>query len=142
MLDARVMSIKGINAKIGRFDTILMLGNNFGLFGSYNGAKSLLKKFHSITNKHARIIAETNDIYQTSNPFHFEYHELNRRRNRMPGQLRIRARYKNYATPWFNYLMVSKSEIEQIIKGTGWKISHFIDSNSSSYIAIIESERN
>lgn len=141
LLDARVMSINEISSKLGRFDTILMLGNNFGLFGSYIGAKSLLKKFHSITNKHARIIAETRDIYQTSNPFHLEYHDLNRRRNRMPGQLRIRARYKKYATPWFNYLMVSKSEMEQIVKGTGWKIDHFIDTDSSNYIAIIESEK-
>lgn len=136
--DARVISIGKISAELGKFDTILMLGNNFGLFGSYNGAKTLLKRFHTITNDHARIIAETNDIYKTSNPFHLEYHEFNRKRNRMPGQVRLRARYQKYANPWFNYLMVSKPELEDIVNGTGWRIDHFIDSDSSCYIAIIE----
>jgi SAM-dependent methyltransferase len=136
--DAMVKSIHEADIELGRFDTILMLGNNFGLFGSYSGAKSLLKKFHDIIFDHARIIAETNDPYTTTNPLHLEYHERNRKRKRMSGQLRLRARYKKYATTWFDYLMVSKPEMEQIIEGTGWKISQFIDSESSCYITIID----
>jgi SAM-dependent methyltransferase len=136
--DAKVMSINDVDIQLGRFDTILMLGNNFGLFGSYNGAKTLLKKFHDITYEHARIIAETNDPYNTTNPFHLEYHELNKKRKRMSGQLRIRARYKKHATTWFDYLMVSKPEMEKIVEGTGWKINHYIDSDTSCYIAIID----
>jgi SAM-dependent methyltransferase len=136
--DAKVSSIYDADIELGRFDTILMLGNNFGLFRSYSGAKTLLKKFHDITFDHARIIAETNDPYQTTNPIHLEYHERNRKRKRMSGQIRMRSRYKKCATPWFDYLMVSKPEIEKIIDGTGWKISQFIDSETSCYIAIID----
>jgi len=136
--DAKVVSIHEADIELGRFDTILMLGNNFGLFGSYSGAKSLLKKFHDITFDHARIIAETNDPYQTTNPLHLEYQERNRKRKRMSGQIRLRARYKQYSTPWFDYLMVSKPEMEKIINGTGWKISQYIESDPSHYIAIID----
>jgi len=136
--DAKVVSIHEAGIELGRFDTILMLGNNFGLFGNYSGAKSLLKKFHDITFDHARIIAETNDPYQTNNPLHLEYQERNRKRKRMSGQIRLRARYKKYANPWFDYLMVSKPEIEKIIEGTGWKISQFIEPEPSHYIAIID----
>jgi hypothetical protein len=132
------MSIDDINIEIGRFDTILMLGNNFGLFGSNNKAKTLLKEFHNITYEKARIITESNDPYKTNNPFHLEYHELNRKKKRMSGQLKIRARYKKYMTPWFDYLMASKTEMKKIVEGTGWNISHYIDSDSSSYIAIID----
>jgi hypothetical protein len=56
----------------------------------------------------------------------------------MSGQLRIRARYKKHATTWFDYLMVSKPEMEKIVEGTGWKINHYIDSDTSCYIAIID----
>lgn len=136
--DAKVLSIDDIDIGLGRFDTILMLGNNFGLFGGQSKAKSLLKKFHNVTNENARIIAESNDPYGTTNPFHLEYHELNRKKRRMPGQLKIRARYKKYATTWFDYLMVSKSEMAKIVEGTGWRISQFVDSDSSCYIAIID----
>jgi len=59
-----------------------MLGNNFGLFGSQSKAKSLLKEFNKVTNEKARIITESNDPYGTTNPFHLEYHELNRKKKK------------------------------------------------------------
>ncbi len=34
--------------------------------------------------------------------------------------------------------MVSKEEMKEILKGTGWKIRKFIDSEDSQYIAIIK----
>ena len=58
----------------------------------------------------------------------------------MSGQLRIRVRYKKYVTPWFDYLIVSKDEMEDILEGTGWRVKNFLDSNSSAYISVIEKE--
>ena len=138
--NAIVVPIAKINSKLGKFDTILMLGNNFGLFGSFDRARRLLKRFHGITNAGARIIAESNDPYQTTEPFHLAYHELNRTRGRMSGQLRIRVRFKSYATPSFDYLLVSKDEMQQILAETGWTIGRFLDSGGSGYIAIINRE--
>ena len=135
--DARKLSINQINSKLGIFDTVLMMGNNFGLFGSFEGARRLLKKLGKITSLKGRIIAETLDVYQTDNPDHLSYHEFNRQRGRMGGQVRLRVRYKKYATPWFDYLMVSKEEMADILEGTGWEIRRFIDSRGPVYIAII-----
>jgi len=56
----------------------------------------------------------------------------------MGGQVRIRIRFRKYATKWFDYLMISKEEMEEILKGTGWKVKQFLDSEDSQYIAIIE----
>jgi len=139
--DARVLSINQISLKLGIFDTVLMMGNNFGLFGSVIGARRLLKKLDKITSRKCRIIAETLDVYQTDNPDHLSYHELNRRKGRMGGQVRIRVRYKKYATPWFDYLMVSKTEMADILYGTDWEIKEFIDSQGPSYVAIIEKRK-
>ena len=60
-------------------------------------------------------------------------------KSRMPGQTRMRIRYKNYKSRWFDYLFVSKQEMENIVNGTGWKIERFLDSTSvpGIYIAII-----
>ncbi|OGN99328.1 MAG: hypothetical protein A2Y89_07455 [Chloroflexi bacterium RBG_13_51_18] len=135
--DARVISINQIDAELGVFDTVLMMGNNFGLFGSYAGAKRLLKKFYKITSPQARIIAETNDVYKTDNPDHLSYHKLNRKRGRMCGQMRIRVRYKKHTTPWLDYLMVSKKEMENILDGTDWKVDKYIESEGPVYIAVI-----
>ena len=135
---AKIMSIEDIDFKPKSFDTIIMMGNNFGLFGSFQKARSLLKRFHKITSDDGLIVAETRDPYKTDNPAHLEYHELNRKRGRMGGQVRIRVRFGKYATPWFDYLFVSKEEMDEILKGTGWKVKQYIDSGNALYIAIIE----
>ena len=123
------------------FDSILLFGYNFGLFESKAKARKLLDKMYKITSKDGRIIAESRDPYLTDNPFHFKYHEMNRRRGRMPGQLRIRIRFMQYATKWFDYLYVSKKEMKDLLKGTGWKAERFINAQgykkNGTYIAII-----
>jgi len=137
----KVMSIAEISRfKSCSFDTILMLGNNFGLFGSFNNARLLLNKLYKITSPNATIIAESNDPYKTENPFHLRYQKANRRRGRMPGQMRIRIRYMKYVGKWFDYLIVSREEMRGILKGTGWKVNEFIDSSSSPYVAIIQKQ--
>lgn len=136
---ARVMSVTEVGKfKPSSFDTIIMMGNNFGLFGNLKRAKSLLKKFHKITSTNALIIAETTDPYKTDNPFHLQYQKLNKRRGRMPGQLRIRIRFQKYIGNWFDYFIVSKKEMKEILKGTGWRVKKFIDSGDPIYIAVIE----
>jgi cyclopropane fatty-acyl-phospholipid synthase-like methyltransferase len=134
---AEVISIDDVDFKPNSFDTIIMMGNNFGLFGSFKNAQKLLKNFHKMTSKNAVIIAETRDTYKTENPAHLKYHEFNRKRGRMSGQLRIRIRFKEYATPWFDYLIVSKDEMGNILRGTGWKVKEFIDSENAGYVAIL-----
>jgi len=73
------------------FDTILMLGNNFGLFGSSDNTKSILKEMSQITAQNANIIAGTRNPYKTDEAEHLEYHKFNRQRGRMAGQIRMRV---------------------------------------------------
>jgi len=137
---AEVMSTDEVDFKPNSFDTIIMMGNNFGLFHSFKKARELLRGFHKITSPNALVVAESRDPYATDNPAHLEYHRTNRERGRMGGQVRIRVRFRKYATPWFDYLMVSKEEMREILRGTGWKVKGFIDSEDSGYIAIISKE--
>ena len=135
---AKVMSIEELNIKPNSFDTVIMLGSNFGLFGSFTKARRLLKKLHRMTSRHGLIIASTRDTYKTDIADHLEYHKRNREEGRMPGQLRVRIRFRKCVGRWFDYLIVSKKEMEEILKGTGWKIREFIDSGDSAYIAAIK----
>ena len=74
--NALVIPITQLSSKIGIFDTILMMGHNFGLVGSYKRAKWLLRRFAAMTTKSAKIIAETMDPYQTTEPGHLAYHQF------------------------------------------------------------------
>ena len=135
---AKVMSIEEVSFKPKSFDTIIMMGNNFSLFGSFKKARRLLNRFHKMTSQNATIIAETRDPYKTDNPAYLEYYEFNKKRGRMSGQLRGRVRFEKYVGKWFDWLMVSKEEMQEILNGTGWKVNKFIDSEDSQYIAIIK----
>jgi SAM-dependent methyltransferase len=135
---AKVIPITRLSSRFGMFDTLIMFGNNFGLFGNPERARWLLKRFRNMTTEHARIIAESIDPYKTNDPAHHSYQAFNKRRGRMPGQIRIRVRYRKYVTPWFDYLLVSRREMEHILRGTGWEVRKTLDSKSGAYIAIIE----
>jgi len=134
---AEVRPIEDVNFKPDSFDTIIMMGNNFGLFGSFEKARKLLKKFLGMTSGNGLIVASTRDPYKTVNPDHLEYHRLNREKGRMGGQVRIRVRFRKTVGKWFDYVMVSKKEMEEILNGTGWQTREFIDSDDSEYVAII-----
>jgi SAM-dependent methyltransferase len=135
---AKLASIDDAKFKPDTFGTIIMMGNNFGLFGNFKKAKMLLRRFHRMTSDDALIIASSRDPYKTSNPVHLQYHELNRKRGRMSGQVRIRVRYQKYVGRWFDYLMVSGEEMKEILAGTGWVVSEFLGSEDPCYIAVIK----
>jgi SAM-dependent methyltransferase len=136
--DARELPVTKVGRELGRFDTIVMFGNNFGLMGSRRRAPWLLRRFRSIANEGARILAESVDPYKTDNPEHLAYHERNRRRGRMGGQLRIRIRHHEYATPWFDYLLASPEEMAELAAGTGWKLARVIDEREHVYVGVLE----
>jgi hypothetical protein len=115
-----------------------MMGNNFGLFGSFSKARRLLRAMHRITSGDARIVAETLDPYRTKNPNHLAYHRRNRRRGRMSGQIRLRVRFGRLKGNWFDYLFVSKDELIAILDGTGWRLVKTLRSPGAVYIAVIE----
>lgn len=137
--NAKVLPIEKIETlKKTAFDTIIMFGNNFGLFGSSKKAKKLLKKLAKITSANALILTESNDVYKTDDPVHLSYHKLNKKRGRMVGQLRIRIRFKKYVGDWFDYLIVSPNEMKNILVGTSWTVKKFIKSKEATYVAILE----
>jgi SAM-dependent methyltransferase len=135
---ARVLSIRDIQTLKVRFNTIVLYGNNFGLFGSTTQARRLLAVMHRITQSDATIIASASDPYKTSDPVHLAYQQRNRARGRMAGQLRLRIRYRQYRGNWFDYLFASPAEVRSIVAKTGWALSGVVESPGPGYVAILE----
>jgi SAM-dependent methyltransferase len=133
--DVRLLALEDVDESLGEFDTLVMFGNNFGLFGSRAKARRLLWQLRPFVR---RIVATSNDPSGTEDPVHLAYHERNRNRGRMPGQLRLRIRYRDLIGPWFEYLIVSPDEMAEIVEGTGWEIRHLIRDEDSVYVAVLE----
>ena len=137
---AKVLDFININKfKVSNFDTVVMFGKNFGLFGNLKRAKILLKKLHRIASKNAIILAEAQDPYNTKNRLRLQYQKANRKKGKLPGQLTIRIRYKNYIGDWFDYLFASKKEVKVLLEGTNWTVERFIESGPV-FIAVIKKE--
>ncbi len=134
----RVLPITKVSRSLGAFDTVLLLGNNFGLLANKRRARWLLRRFKAITPPDGRIIASSNDVYQTDAKEHVAYQRSNRRRGRMSGQIRMRIRRRQLATPYFDYLMVSLKEMKEIVAGTGWDVTHQYQGPGPLYAVVLE----
>jgi hypothetical protein len=49
------------------------------------------------------------------------------------------VRFRERATPWFDYLMVSQSELKQLLDGTGWVLGLTLEAEET-HIAVIDKE--
>lgn len=136
--DARVLPIEQIDRlPADSFDTVVMFGNNFGLLGGYKKAKRLLRHLHRLTSSNGVILAESLNPYQTRLAAHRRYQRRNRQRGRMGGQVRIRIRFRDLKGPWFDYLLVSPSELKAILAGTGWRLRTILRDGGPVYMAVI-----
>nr|WP_111650845.1 methyltransferase domain-containing protein [Actinoplanes lutulentus] len=121
-----------------RYDTFLLLGNNLGLLESAERAPVFLAALARLAAPGARIVAQGSDPYGTRDPVHVAYHERNRQRGRLGGQLRLRLRYREVATEWFDYLNCSAAELETLLDGTGWRLKSIDDRDRPYYLAVME----
>ena len=121
-----------------RYDTFLLLGNNLGLIEGPERAPAFLAALARLANPGARIIAQGTDPYGTTDPVHVGYHEANRARGRLGGQLRLRLRYRELASDWFDYLNCSVAELSGLLEGTSWRLKSIDDRDHPYYLAVME----
>lgn len=119
------------------FDTVLLCGNNLGLLGSERHAPAFLEAVTRITAPGARIVGTCFDPFDTTDRLHLEYHELNRRRGRLPGQLRLRVRWTNLATPWFDYLYLPVDQLGELARQSGWELVE-ARAERNPYLAVLQ----
>jgi SAM-dependent methyltransferase len=127
-----------VHAHQGTYDTFVLWCNNLGLLGSPELAPGFLAELARLAAPGARVVAQgTNPYGGAGDPVHLAYQERNRRRGRMPGHLTVRIRYRELATPWFDYLLCSPPELGDLVRGTRWRIVDVDDSEPSRYTAVL-----
>ncbi|MBU1158719.1 MAG: class I SAM-dependent methyltransferase [Candidatus Thermoplasmatota archaeon] len=117
------MSACDLDFPDNRFDTVMALGNNFGLCGSPDMVAAMLVRLRRIISDDGIIIAESLDPLNTTLPEHLSYHEENRSRGNPPGQTRIRFRYGKSVGAWYDLLLTTPAEMKAISARAGWTVS-------------------
>lgn len=136
----RIASVRTLADTIGSFDTVLLMGNNAGMFGSPQRVRSTLAQWARHMDSGARVIAESTSPYGGGVPvLDTAYRRLNRKRGRMAGQLRLRVRYRQLASAWFSWLFLSDRELRSLVDGTGWACSEVLTGEpEEAFVAVLE----
>jgi Methyltransferase domain len=141
LADARLGTLDSALRAGERFDTILLLGNNLGLLAGERQGRHLLRKLARAATGRARILAGSFDPYDGASELARGYHARNRARGKMGGVERLRVRYRQYATPWYDVLSASREELVRLVEGTGWVAGRFVD-NGPGYVAVLDLDAN
>jgi SAM-dependent methyltransferase len=134
--------VEHLTESIGSFDTIVLFGNNFGIFGSPTRLRRVLKDWAARTAPDALILAESTNPYRGGAPIlDRSYYLRNKQRGLMPGQCRLRIRYHGFATPWFSWLFVSRHEMRLLVRGTGWHLSRILGTTPlDPFVGVLEKD--
>lgn len=132
---AEVRGFDEVDESLGHFDTVALFGNNFGLFGSRAGSRRRFRRLERLGV--GRVVASSRDPYGTDDPSHLAYQQRNRDRGRMSGHLRLRVRYRQYASPWFDYLIVSPVEMGELARAAGWELVRVLE-GEPLYVGVLE----
>lgn len=138
--DVRPMGAAEVGRELGVFDTVLLLGGNLGLLGSWERARELLRRWYEVTSDRGRIVGDTIDLSESTEPADRDYHARNRERGRPGGSARLRIRYKALATPWFDYLFVARDELDALCDGTGWAVHGLVEAEPPAYGVVLRKE--
>jgi SAM-dependent methyltransferase len=122
---------------LGRFDTLLLLGNNLGLLGNATTAGRVLGNLADLATPGARVVGIGMDPYQTTVAEHLAYHDRNRHRGRYPGQIRMRVRDGLVATDWFDYLFLSLDEFTVVLADSPWQVDRIDTEDGPNYLAVL-----
>lgn len=127
--------------KIGekQFKSITMFGANFGLLGNPQKGKKILQELYKLTDSDANIIAHSTDVTKTNISVHKKYQDDRLKEDKLRGELTLRWRHQNIKGPWFDYLLATPDEMNEIVKDTGWQVKEIIQLDESpQYYGIIE----
>jgi SAM-dependent methyltransferase len=132
-------ALENLGGRLESFDTLILFGNNFGIFQTPARARRTLIRLSKVTAPGTRILVESTDAYFGGAPaFDRSYYHRNKTLSRSPGQLKVRYHYGHLVGPWFRWIYVSRREMRSLLIGTGWRIERLIGSElSEPYVAIL-----
>jgi SAM-dependent methyltransferase len=132
--NAIILSIVDLDPSHGIFDTIIFARNNFGLAGGEVEARRLLRRLHALTAEDGRIVTDSVDPERHEDP---AFRASGRRAEGTSAQ-RYRVRWREFATPWFRYLMLTPADFERLTEGTGWHVARVLEDEEPRYVVVLE----
>jgi SAM-dependent methyltransferase len=134
------LSIDHFHQRIAEFDTVILFGNNLGVFGTPERARRTLTKWAAHATPGTRILIESTSPYSGGAPIlDRAYCRENLAKGLALGQCRLRVWYDRSPSKWFSWFFASPSDLKALLRGSGWSPLRFVTSASDEpYIAVYE----
>ena len=129
--NARVQNILDIENQ--KFDTILLLMNGTGIFGTLKRTSKYLKKLKSLLNDGGQIVIDSSNIiymYDQDKDGAYEVPALN-----YYGELTFTIHYKNQIEEPFPWLYMDYNSLQNACHDNGLKCEMIIEGNHFDYLA-------
>ena len=134
------LTVDELSLRIDEFDTIILFGNNLGVFGTPERAKKILTRWAKKLPRGSRILVEsTNPLSGGAPVIDRSYCNRNRTKGVALGQCRLRVWYDRSPSPWFNWFFASRTELKGLLRGTGWSmVNVLVGAADEPYVAVLE----
>ena len=116
-----------------KFDTILLLMNGTGIFGTIDITKLHLEKLKSLLNTNGQILIDSSDLKYMYDEDDFDY--LKNNSEKYYGEIEFNISYKNQKEEPFNWLYLDFEKLKSISSKIGFDCKLIIEGNNFDYLA-------
>lgn len=120
-----------------RWGAVLLMCGNLGLVGDRRATRSLLVRLTRGCRSDAIVITDSVDPTVGNDASDLAYLDRNLRMGREIGLVRLRLRYGDLVTPWWDLLLVPRPEIARLVDGTGWAVRERIDDGAEYLLTLV-----
>ena len=126
----------------GRFDTVLLFGNNMGLCGGIRETSSLFQQLGRLSSSSGKILA-TNRAPGTGSVKDLEYWNGQIAKGGELGVARFRLEFRGQHPRWVSLLLLAPTDLMQIAWDSGWKVTHIFGESQAEegYAAVLEKRK-
>ena len=116
-------AVTNLAEHVAAFDTLVLFGNNLGMFGTPRVAVQVLTQWHARAQEGTRVLIESTSPHGGGAPvLDRQYVQHNRAQGRLPGQCTMRVWFDRESTDWFPWFFMTESELRALVEDTPWTV--------------------
>lgn len=121
----------------GRYDTVLMLANGAGVFGTIDRLKAFLARLPTLLQPGGKLLCDSTDISQSDSPELTEYRLKNIENGELQGKVVYRIKRGELQGKKFPWLYLSYEELSKYAHESGLNCSLLYEGLAGQYLAEI-----
>jgi SAM-dependent methyltransferase len=114
---------------------VLLLCGNLGQAGGWDETRALLARLARLCAPGAVLLADSVDPTALTDDHSLVHRARNEAAGRHPGRTRLRLRYGEIETPWWDLLNLRVTDIAPLVDGTGWAVERHRIAGPDHYVA-------